>query len=283
MKVYVFCDQEGTAGMVEQDDFGCKPEKWHEKDTWNAMQRRRIQELQTAEVKAACEGLLAGGATEIIINDAHGTGYNILFEQLTGPIQVIHGNPRHSEFWMARLDSSFDAMCYIGGHPMEGTQKGILPHTKWLINDGQIMLGEVGMAMSIAGYFGVPTVAVSGDKAVEKEVHSLVPEVEVAVVKEAFAPDIAIEHIPSNARKMIYEACKRGLERRKEIPPYRIPGPPYRVAYGGKTAEGNDYYQCVYKALISAGLQYGKSWVRNRQREWVSSDELENLIGKIKM
>lgn len=275
MKVYIFCDQEGTAGMVEQDDFSFKPEKWHEKDTWNAMQRRRIQELQTAEVKSACDGLLAAGATEIVINDAHGTGYNILFEQLSGPIRVIHGTPRHSEFWMARLDRSFAAMCYIGGHPMEGTQRGILPHTKWTINDGAIILGEVGMAMSIAGYFGVPTVAVSGDKAVEQEVHSLVPEVEVAVVKEAFAPDIAIEHIPENARRMIYEACKRGLERVKEIPPYRVPGPPYRVKCWGKTIEGDDYYQCVYDALISAGLQYGKKWIRNKQREWVPYDETE--------
>ncbi len=163
----MFCDQEGTAGMVFQENFNDKD--WHEHDTGNAMQKRRIQELQTAEVKAACEGLLAAGATEIVINDALGGGYHILFEQLSGPIRIIHGVPKQAECWMSRLDSSFAALCYIGGHPQAGTPKGIIPHTQWIINDGTITLGEVGMAMSLAGYFGVPTVAVSGDLAVEKE------------------------------------------------------------------------------------------------------------------
>jgi D-amino peptidase len=270
MRVYMFCDQEGTAGMVFQDNFS--DDNWHDKDTWNAMQRRRIQELQTAEVQAGCDGLVEAGATEIVINDAHGGGYNILFERLTGPIRMIHGNPRRGEFWMSRLDDSFDAHCYLGGHPMGGTQQGILPHTNWTVND-EIRLGEVGMAMSLAGWFGVPTVAVSGDRATEKEVHDLVPEVEFAVVKEAFAPDIAIEHIPANARTMIRDACRKGLERVKEIPPLRFAGPPYRVKYGGMGAEGDDYYECVYDALMRGGLQYGKKWVRNRNREWVELEE----------
>ena len=70
MRVYVMCDQEGTAGMVHF-------ENRQDNDAWNAMYRRRIQELQTAEVKAGCEGLLAAGATDIIICDAHGSGTNI--------------------------------------------------------------------------------------------------------------------------------------------------------------------------------------------------------------
>lgn len=266
MKVYVFCDQEGTAGVVDQDNFG--DANWHEKDTWNAMQRRRTQELQTAEVQAACEGLVEAGASEIIVNDAHGRGYNILVERLSGPIRVIHGNPRRADFWMSCLDASFAALCYIGGHPMGGTPRGIIPHTNWTIND-TIKLGEVGMAMSLAGYFGVPTVAVSCDLATEREVHALVPEVEVAVVKEAFAPDVAIEHIPENARRMIRETCRRGLFRVKEIPPYKIPGPPYKVRWGGKGVDGNDYYQTVYDTLMAGGLQYRKNWIRNKNREWV--------------
>lgn len=260
MRVYVMCDQEGTAGMVHF-------ENRQDNDAWNAMYRRRIQELQTAEVKAGCEGLLAAGATEIVICDAHGSGYNILFEQFSGPIQVIHGNPSHGQFWMSLLDDSFAAHCYLGGHPMAGTQGGILPHTHWTIND-EIELGEVGMAMSLAGHFDIPTVAVSGDRAVEKEVHDLAPAVEIAVVKEALAPDLAIEHIPENARRMVYEACKTGLERVNEIPPCKIPGPPYKVQIGTIGVEGRDYYQCVYEALLRLGYQYGKEWKRDN-RDWV--------------
>ncbi len=262
MKVYIMCDQEGTAGMVlfeNRDD----------NDAWNAWYRRRIMKLQTAEVKAAVEGLLAAGATDIVINDAHGSGYNILFEELEGPVRVIHGNQRHAEFWLSRLDDTFDAGCYLGGHPMHGTADGILPHTHWDING--IELGEVGMAMTLFGYFGVPPVFVSGAAAVRREVQALSPDTELAVVKEALAPDIAIEHIPANARRMIYEGAKRGLERVADITPTRIE-PPYDLLLGDSIERtGDDYYEGGFSALTEY-YHSGRSCKRDG-REWGLADE----------
>ncbi len=262
MKVYMMCDQEGTAGMVlfENPD---------DHSDWNAAYRRRIMMLQTLEVKACIEGLMAAGATDIVVNDAHGTGYNIQVEELEGPVRVIHGNQRHAEFWTSRLDESFDALCYMGGHPMAGTEKGILPHTRWEVNG--ISLGEVGMAMTLGGWYGVPTVMVSGDRAVGEEVAALSPDTEMAVVKEALAPDIAIEHIPVNARKMIREAAEKGLRKVGSITPTRIE-PPYDLHLGSIHVTGDDYYQVVYDALIRGYYHYGSRF-RVEGREWVKADD----------
>ena len=49
MKIYHMADQEGTSGVTDFEDIALDTiENW--------FKRRRIQELQTAEVKAAVEG-----------------------------------------------------------------------------------------------------------------------------------------------------------------------------------------------------------------------------------
>lgn len=78
MKVYISCDLEGISGVVnsEQTHMGNK-------------EYERARKLMTEEVNAAIEGALDGGATEIVVNDAHGEGLNILIEGL---------NPRHNSY-----------------------------------------------------------------------------------------------------------------------------------------------------------------------------------------
>jgi D-amino peptidase len=263
MRVYVMCDQEGTSGMVHF-------ENRDDTDPWNTWFRQRIMKLQTAELQTAIDGLVDAGATDIVVNDSHGSGYNILFERLRGPVRVIHGNPDHAEFWMSRLDDSFDAGCYLGGHPMEGTEIGILPHTRWELNGTPV--GEVGTAMALFGFFGVPTVMVSGDRAVEAEVKALCEQTEVAVVKEALAPDIAIEHLPVNARKMIYRAAYTGLTRLSEIPPVRFE-PPYHLVHGsGREYVGDDLYQAVFELCTSTNYNWGRK-LRREGRAWVPDPE----------
>lgn len=263
MRVYVMCDQEGTSGMVHF-------ENRQDTDPWNSWYRRRIMRLQTAEVQAAIDGLVDAGATDILINDSHGSGYNLLFERLTGPVQVIHGNPDHAEFWMSGLDGGFDAGCYLGGHPMDGTDKGILPHTRWELNG--TALGEVGMAMALLGFFGVPTVMVSGDRAVEAEVKGLCEQTEVAAVKEALAPDIAIEHIPANARKMIYKAARRGLKRLDKIPPVRFETPYHLLHGSGTEFTGDDLYQAVFDACTGCNYNWGRK-LRREGKGWVPVED----------
>ena len=82
MKVFVSSDMEGTAGVVDWDQcVGDGPE---------AAAGRR---LLLAEVNAAIEGALAGGATEIVVNDSHATMREPAARR-TGGRRVLHlGQP----------------------------------------------------------------------------------------------------------------------------------------------------------------------------------------------
>ncbi len=97
--------------------------------------------------------------------------------------------------------------------------------------------------MLFCGYFGVPTVMVSGDLACCEEARALVPEIETAAVKRGIKRGpatgltgeqnklhngAAVHHSPVHARDLIREAARAGLRRLREIPPYRLE-PPYEL------------------------------------------------------
>lgn len=67
------------------------------------------------EVNAVIEGAIEIGATEIVVNDLHGAGNNILIESLNDKAQLITG-PSPKGAMMEGLDSSFDAVILIGYH-----------------------------------------------------------------------------------------------------------------------------------------------------------------------
>ena len=246
MKIYHIADQEGTSGVTDFEDIALDTiENW--------FKRRRVQELQTAEVKAAVEGALSAGAKVVIVNDAHQvTGYNILFEELPPEAQVIHGDQRWRPFWMPCLDNTYDAMIMTGRHPMAGTVDGILPHTRYEING--LAVGEVGMSMILAGNYGIPSVFISGDRRAAEEAQALCPDIEVAVVKTALNANCAIEHTPARARQMIREGVEKGITRREQIQPVRLP-PPYEMSterHPDQVFEGDDLIE-VAKACMEYG------------------------------
>ena len=66
MKIFISCDMEGTAGIVDwQQVIGPGP----------AYERGRA--LLLGEVNASIGGAIAGGADEIVVNDSHWTMQNL--------------------------------------------------------------------------------------------------------------------------------------------------------------------------------------------------------------
>ena len=218
MKVYVQTDIEGVAGF-------CFRENRTNANYETIQHRYRMYKLLTAEVNAAVRAAFDSGADEVIVNDSHGTGYNIMFEDLDPRCRIIHGRNCSGPHWMPLLDSSFDAILLIGMHAMGATPKAIIPHSKWEINHGELYLSEGTMACAIAGDFGVPAVMMSGDDKISAEFLEKIPQIETAVVKEALSPYQACSMIPAAACELIYQKAKAGLARRKEIAPYKIRGP----------------------------------------------------------
>lgn len=218
MKVYIQTDLEGIAGF-------CFFENRKSKEQDNILHRHRMYRLLTDEVNAAVKAAFDSGATEVIVNDSHGSGYNIFFENLDPRCRIICGKNCSGPHWLPLLDESFDAMVLVGMHAMGATPCSITPHSKWDVNDGAIYLSEASMAAAIAGDHGVPTVMISGDDKITAEVSAKIPEIAIAKVKDALSPYQACHMIPSAAQDLIYRQVKAGLANRKNIQPYKIPGP----------------------------------------------------------
>jgi D-amino peptidase len=247
MKLYIHTDLEGAAGIVHFEDR-------EDQTTEGYFKRLRMEKLLTGEVNAAVEGALEMGVREILVNDSHGSGYNILFEELNPAAQIIHGPLTRQPFWTPCLDATVDFVFCIAQHAMAGT-RGLLVHSLWYVND--LYFGEAGMCMAIAGSYGVPTLLVTGDATATSQVKALVPQIETVAVKEALSPYNAKSWTPRRACEMIKAAAKRAIARRREIPPFAIK-PPYKIGFPPRPGEppkkiweGQDFVKLVREILCN--------------------------------
>lgn len=248
MNLYIHTDIEGVAGMVH---FERREDE--SKRNWDIA--KRMHRLLTGEVNASIEGALQAGVDgTILVNDAHGSGYSIIFEDLNPAARIIHGPLTRQPFWMPKLDESFDALFCVAQHAMAGSN-GVLAHSCWCVNE-QYWFGEGGMAMALAGYYDIPGVLITGDDTVCAQCRDLVPRMEAAVVKEALSPFNAVSMTPPEARRTIRDAARRAIERIGEIPPFKIEGPYSIGLVGGpgqvpsSPTEGDDFRDVVYEILV---------------------------------
>lgn len=209
MKVYISVDIEGITGVTSwsETDLG------HRDHIWSAEQMVR-------ETRAACEAALEMGATEIIVKDAHDSARNMDISKLPREAKVIKGWTSSPESMMAGIDSSFDAVIFIGYHSAAGRNGNPLSHTMnnqkctWLkINDE--LASEFTINTLIAAYHGVPVVFLSGDEMLCEDTKSLVPQIETVAVKKGVAGATFNIH-PDLACELIKEGVKKGLGKIKE-------------------------------------------------------------------
>ena len=213
MKVFLSSDMEGTAGVVDwQQCVGDGPEA------------AAGRALLLAEVNAAIEGALAGGATEIVVNDSHSTMRNLPADALAGGASYISGS--HKPLYMMQgLDDSFDAVMFVSYHGSVGAPAG-LSHTynpRAVIEarlDG-VVTGEAGINALVAAHYGVPVVLVTGDRCACEETAALIPGVHAAVVKEHVSRLAAHSLHPARACALIRETAQRGDRGRGRAPALR--------------------------------------------------------------
>jgi len=218
MNVYIQTDIEGVAGFVFFDNF--------QNDTHEGFShRQRMRKLLTCEVNAAARAAFDTGANSVLINDSHGCGYNILFEELDPRCEIIHGRNSTGPDWMPEMDESIDALVLVGMHAMAGTEKANLCHSKWVVNNGEYYLSEATMAAALAGECGIPSIFVSGDNYIVNEVKEKIPNIESAIVKKSLGTYIARSKSPQKSSEMIYEGVINGLKKCDKIKPFTIPGP----------------------------------------------------------
>ncbi|MEM3424862.1 MAG: M55 family metallopeptidase [Thermoproteota archaeon] len=216
MKVWIMTDLEGVAGVFSFDEHASPKGRWYDLS----------RKLLTQEVNAAVEGALEQGAKEVLVVDGHGWG-GVNIEELNPEVRLLSGRPLLLPWG---LDKGFDAAFMIGQHAMAGVENAHLSHTEshtaiqnvWI---NGVKAGEIAIVAAVAGYFDVPLVLVTGDKAACLEAESLVPGLETVAVKEGLSHGAAVSVTPVKARIMIKKGAMNALARASSIPPYKVKKP----------------------------------------------------------
>jgi D-amino peptidase len=178
--------------------------------------------LLMGDVNAAVDGAINGGASDIVVNDLHGSGFNFVPELLHAGARYMTGGPSPCRHYA--LDAGFNAAFMIGYHAMVGTQRGVLEHTmatriltEVTINGKRV--GEIGIDAAIVGYYGIPVVLASGCRKAVEEAKDLLGDIEGVVVKEGISRNFALCLPPSQTKAMISEAATRAMGKRSSIKP----------------------------------------------------------------
>ncbi len=223
MKIYMMTDMEGVAGVLNFQEWTGPGKPYY----------LVARELLTQEVNAAADGLFAGGAIEIVVVDAHGPG-GIDVTVLDPRVQLSRG--WSDVTWPLNVDSSYDAVVWVGQHAKACTPYGHLCHTQSLAYIDEsvngVSIGEFGELALCAGEVGVRCIFATGDDAFTKEAQALVPGIETVGVKWGLragtGADLAEEqylyHVssarhlhPVQARERIRAGAERAMARaRKE-------------------------------------------------------------------
>jgi D-amino peptidase len=183
-----------------------------------------------AEDANAAIRAFAGGATEVVVNDSHGSQRNLLPEDLDPRARLIsHSFKRHG--MMEGLDETFDSVLFIGYHAKADAPRGLFAHTgSGVVRDLQLngtSVGEGGMNAAMAAWFGVAVALVTGDDAAVEEVRTIAPGVKTVAVKRAINTR-AVELLSlAEARRLIEAGAREAVAGAKKPAPERRG--PYRV------------------------------------------------------
>lgn len=255
MKVYISVDIEGCAGVVDRIQGNVAGGAEYE------LGRR----LMTLEANAAIEGALEAGATDIVVNDSHAQMRNLLPELLHSKVSVIQGRLKHM-FMVEGLDSSFDAVFFVGYHASAGIRDGVLNHAyhPYELRYNGTVYNEAGINASVAGYYGVPIALVTGDDAAVREAEAILPPHVGVSVKRGITRFSGESLHPELARERIKTAAKQAIEQLGSRQPLTLSTP--------ITVE-IDFYHSIEADAVS--LMPTVERTGNRSVRFVAPDALE--------
>lgn len=244
MKIWISCDMEGVAGIVDWDQclsgsqgyaLGCA--------------------LLAGEVNAAIEGAMAGGATEIVVNDSHGRMANLDPRKIAGGASYLSG--RHKPMYMAEgLDGSVDAAFLVGYHGSISGRPSALSHTynpevfTGVRLNGEYV-GESGINALVMAHYGVPVAFVSGDRITAEETAPFAPDAVSVLTKESITRAAALSLHPD-------ESCRRIRAGAQEAAG--------RVTAGGVRAPAIDVPARLDLEFATGDMADVATWARDTER-----------------
>lgn len=210
--VFLITDAEGVGGV-------CRQEQTDPKDA-------EMRQLLTGEINAAVDGFLAGGAAEVVVWDGHDGSQTLSTLTIHPKAKLVMGGLGPSML----MERRFSAVAFVGQHSKANVRGGIMAHSYSSLGIQTMRLngkpvGEIDVIAAMAGHFQTPIVMLSGDRAAADELGAIVPEAELAVVKEGLGRHTCISLSAQAARDLIREAARRSMAKIGAIKPYVVPGP----------------------------------------------------------
>lgn len=202
MRVYISIDMEGVAGIATMDQI-----------IRGGHGYPRAQHLMTGEANAAIAGAFEGGATEVLINDSHGTMDNLIHEDLDPRARIIFGKPK-LDCMAEGIDKGHDLALFIGYHAAAGGP-GVIAHTysslftEVRVNGRLVSEGDVNALQAAAA--GVPVALLTGDDVICAAIQETLPGIATVAVKESHGYNAADSMSPTEARRLISEAAAQAV------------------------------------------------------------------------
>jgi D-amino peptidase len=253
LKVFISVDMEGLAGVVAGADVSP-----------NGPDYPHFRAIMAGETNAAIEGAFRAGATEVLVRDSHGDKRNLLPADVDPRARLLRGASSGPKNMMEGIDSTFDAVVFIGYHARAGTPGAILEHTStgnvvdFSING--VSLPEAGYNALSAGLYGVPVVFIAGDRAVVDQVRALLGPIGAVAVKEEIG-DASLGLSPRRAQDEIRRGVEQAIRDRARARPYKLAAP----------------YTMVLKVKQERPLHPGAQKVRDGEFTFTSPDLLAVL------
>ena len=212
-KVFISADMEGISGISASDQLSAAGAEYG-----------RSRKMMADDVNAAIRGARAGGAITILVNDSHGTMRNLRLEDLDPDVRLISHSFKRAGM-MEGLDESFDAVIFVGYHAKAGHPGGLFAHTgSGVVRDVRVngtSMGEGGLNTTVAGWYGVPVVLVTGDDVAVKQVAEIATGARTVAVKRAINPRAVELRGFKEAHADIERAAREGVSGAKRFPPRR--------------------------------------------------------------
>jgi D-amino peptidase len=207
MRVWMSLDMEGVAGVVDWEQ--CRP--------GSGAPYALGCELLQDEVNAAIEGAIAGGATEVVLNDSHSRMANLDPRKIAGGAQYISG--RHKpRYMMEGLDDTFDAAFFVGYHGSISGRPSTMSHTynPEVFAGAKLngtYVGESGINALVADHYGVPIAFVSGDEVTWEETAPFARGALNVVTKHSITRASARSLHPTESCRLIREGAREAIKR----------------------------------------------------------------------
>ncbi|MEZ4584932.1 MAG: M55 family metallopeptidase [Gemmatimonadales bacterium] len=208
MRVLVYHDMEGLSGQDDPATF-----RFSHRERYAVGRERLI-----ADINAVVDGLIAGGATQVDVVDAHGSGNpdpDVTRAGLDPRANQVTRETPFRQYVDLVADDVYDAVVAVGMHAKTGS-KGFASHTytigmDLILNGHSITESEL-VAFSW-GRVGVPMIMVTGDDRLHADLATM-PWIEYVETKRATAADQAELRPVDEVHAEMRAAAERAVKNR---------------------------------------------------------------------